>query len=137
MEQSIITKLLATSGVTDLVGSRVRPGGLAKSDHLAGPSIAIHRVSGGPLNTLSGGGTSYLSRVQLDCIAPTWLGARSLATACATALNGWRDIASTPRIDMVHLEDETDDDFSPTDGSDFPLHRVIQDYHVSYDTTGA
>lgn len=135
MEKAIIDKLLATAGVSALVGTRVRGGSAAKGD--ATPYLVVNRVSGGPINTLNGGGTSYLARLQIDAIASSYSPARALADAVAAALNGFRDIASTPRIDMVHLEDETDDDFSPTDGSDFPLHRVIQDYHVSYETTGA
>lgn len=134
MEKVLIDRLLSVSVITDVVGQAIRPGLAAKSDAL--PYIVLSRVSGGPINTLSGTTSSFLTTIQIDCIAASYSVARSLADACTGALSGWRDINATPRIDMVHLEDETDDDFSPTDGGDYPIHRVIQTYHVSYYDTG-
>ena len=132
MESVIITKLLATAGITALTSTRIRPGKAAAGDSL--PYLVLRRISGGTENMLGAAGTAYLARIQIDCIAATYSGARALADAVTAGLNGHRDIAASPRIDSVMLTDETDDDFTPTDGGDFPIHRVIQDYQVCFDT---
>lgn len=133
MIKSIIAQLEATSAVTDIT-SNIYAQAAGRTAPERGPYIVVHQITGGRINTLGGGGTTSLSTIQVDCIATTYAGARALASACEASLSGFRDVASTPKIHMVHLDDETDDDFSPTDSGASPIYRIVQDYHVSWDT---
>lgn len=134
MIPSIIAQLEATSAVTDIVGQHIYARVAGRNAPNRGPYIVIHQVTGGRINTLTGGGTSSLSTIQVDSIATTYLGAHAIADACEAALSGFRDVSGPPKIFMVHLDNETDDDFSPTDAGETPVYRIVQDYHVSWDT---
>lgn len=132
MESKIIDRLLEDATLAAVVGNKVRPNFAAAAD--SAPYVIVRRISGGRYNTLTGGSDSSDALVQIDLIGSTYSQVKSMAAACAASLNGWSSTAAAPRIYMVHLTDESDDDFSPTDGGDYVVHRVIQDYNVSFDT---
>lgn len=132
MEIKIINRILADATLSGIVGSKVRPNFASASDMV--PYVIVRRISGGRYNTLTGGGTSSDSLVQVDLIGTSYSQVKTMAAACVASLNGWSNTDDAPKIYMVHLDNEADDDFSPTDGGDYVYHRVIQDYIVSFDT---
>lgn len=129
MVKVIIDKLLADPALSAIVGTRVRPNQASAGDSL--PYCIVRRVGGGPYNTLNTGSNSYDATLQVDLIAAEYGQASEMADAAASALNGLRDLTTDPPLSMVHLTDQTDDDFTPTTGGDYPTHRIIQDYNAS------
>lgn len=88
MEEEFRAILLAASGVTALVSTRVD-----WSAHVQGepwPALVLHVISATTQPTYTGPDTLQQARVQVDCIALTYLGAKTLSRAVLSALNGTR-----------------------------------------------
>ena len=86
MVEALIAKLLATSGITALVSSRIRPGMRAQTD--AAPVIVVNTISGGRKYNMAGEANIREARVQIDCYATTWLAAKTIARAVILTLSG-------------------------------------------------
>lgn len=82
--QTVRTVLLAASGVTALVGSRVSPVMRDQSETL--PCVTLTLASVAPLNHLDGAPTLDANLVQVDSWAETYTQARDVANACRAAL---------------------------------------------------
>jgi hypothetical protein len=134
VEERLVAKLLATSGVTNLVGARIRPVALRQTDTL--PAIVYQRVGTDSVNHATGECNVAFARIQVDCLASTYAAAKTLATAVKAALSGWSDLTGDPDIDLCHWLGDQDmpGDFEP--GQDVLTHGVMQDYRIQYNTTG-
>jgi hypothetical protein len=106
MEEGLIQKLLATSGVTALVSQRVYPGSMPQASPL--PSIVMNRVSGAPLYTDQGECGLASARVQIDCWAQTYTGAKQVARAVITSLSAFAGTSSGFTFQYVMVDDERD-----------------------------
>ncbi len=86
MIEDVTAFLAADAGVIALTGDRVRTGILHESDQQL-DSIAINTASreGDHHN---GGPGLEINRVRIDCYSSTWLGAKTIARAVRTALDG-------------------------------------------------
>ena len=111
--KTLIDILLADAATIALVGNRITP--LTRPQDLQLPAITAQRISVVPQNSLRGFANLDANRVQLDCWADTYAGARALAAACRTAINAAGHVCVS-EVDDFEIETRT--------------FRVIQDYSV-------
>ncbi len=89
MEEMLITKLLATSGLTSLVGDRISWG--SREQAAALPAVTLNTISGGPLYSDEGEVGLDDVRVQIDCWASTVTAAKAVGRAVRAAISGFHD----------------------------------------------
>lgn len=86
--KTIIDILGADAGVTAIVGTgddaRIVP--LTRPQDVAVPAITVSGISLTPTNYLGGDANLDENRVQVDCWADDYSGARALAAACRAAI---------------------------------------------------
>lgn len=130
IESRVRARLTGYAATSAMVSSRIY-GGYAPQNALP-PYIVVGRVSGGPLNTLSGPNSlgDFQARIQVDAIAADYGQAKAIADAVRAALSGWSDAGA--RVTSCLLDNEQDDTEPPDDGSEVVWQRVIQDYIVWY-----
>ncbi len=87
MEEAIIQRLLDTSGVSALVGARVFPGAVPQGSPM--PAVVINNISGGPLYADDGEVGLDERRIQIDCWAATYSGAKLLARQVQESLSAF------------------------------------------------
>lgn len=129
VEQGLVAELLAASGVTDIVGTKVHPGKIPQG--LDSPAVVYNRVSSPRELALDGTAASVAVRLRLDCWHTSQSGAWSLAAAVRAALNsvgvGGNVTLGAEPVHAVYLENEsTLGDF---DGDELD-YRVTQDWIV-------
>lgn len=106
MEADLRTLLLADTGVAGASGGRVTWGERPQGSAL--PALVLHIIGSVPGYTLEGDGHQRESRVQADCYAPTFLDARTLATAVSGCLSGYSGIVGTTRFQGIFQDSEQD-----------------------------
>lgn len=125
MEDAIINRLLATAGVTALVGTRVYPGVRTQGSSL--PALVFNRISGARDYTMIEASGLVESRVQIDAWAEAYNAAKALAHAVREALSGIKGTFSGIEIDGVFLDSERDG--FEVEAPD-RLYRVSMDFNV-------
>lgn len=125
MEASLIAKLLATAGVTALVGQRInwsrRPQGQAL------PAIVLTRVSGLPDVHHAGASGLVESRVQVDCWGASYGSAKAVARAVEAAVTAQTFTQGAIRFDVILVDSERDSTFEVTPDT---LYRTSLDLMV-------
>jgi hypothetical protein len=104
MEEAIIARLLADSGVAAIASTRVFPGARPQASAL--PAIVLNRVSGGPLYADDGEVGLEQGRIQIDCWADTYSGAKLLARAVTACLSAFDGTVDTKTFEFIELENE-------------------------------
>ena len=126
MESALIAKLLATAGVTALVGQRInwsrRPQGAAL------PAIVLHRVSGLPDVHHAGASGLVVSRVQVDCWGEAYGSAKAVARAVQSAITAQTFTQGATRFDVILIDSERDDSTDETT----PLFRTSLDLMIHH-----
>lgn len=84
MEEALIAQLLASSGVTALVGAAVRPNVRAQNDNP--PCVVVTTISRSPVYHSGGQADLAEAMVQMDCWGKTALEALTLARAVKAAI---------------------------------------------------
>ena len=110
MEEGIIARLLATSGVTALVSTRVSPGRRPQASAL--PAIDVNTISGAPVYTDDGESGLASARVEINCWGQTYSSAKLVARAVKAALSAFVGESAGITFQNVLLDDERD--FSET-----------------------
>jgi hypothetical protein len=128
-EQAIIAKLLATSGVTALIGERVYPG--VRPQASAVPAVVLNLISAIPSYSDDGEDGIQEDRLQIDCWGETYASIKALAHAVRAALSGFRGTVEGVDIRYIVLDREQDLQESGTNASDYPV-RVSMDFLVTY-----
>lgn len=125
MEEAFIAHLLATAGVTALVGTRVYFS-MAPQD-AAAPRVVVHRISGLPVYHTSGQSDLCDTRLQVDCWATTALSAIQIARAVkATCLASFTQDA----IEFSSITQLSERTSFSGEGPTARLHRVSLDFRV-------
>lgn len=124
MLEALIAKLLATSAVTAITGTRIRPTQRTQAE--ATPSVVVTTVAGGDIYHHRGRSDIDEAVVQIDCWATTFLSAKTLARAINTALSGQNFIQSGVTFNRVLLESERDS----AEGDNPRLFRTMLEYRV-------
>lgn len=124
--------LLVDDGdLTDLTAARIRVTQADESDAM--PYVILHQVSDPSLYAMSGEAGLAMSRVQVDCVARSPLGALELSEAVRTALSAYRGAAGDVEIRRCHKLDRSGPDLSgPVDGSQVGKYRVRMDFMINY-----
>lgn len=87
MEEQLRARLLATAGVTALVGQRINWGAHPQGE--AFPALVLTVISGAEGYTLTGRDGLLQGRVQVDCYAATYGAAKVLSRAVVASLGGY------------------------------------------------
>jgi hypothetical protein len=106
MEEGIITRLLADSGVIAKVGTRVFPGSRPQASAL--PSITLNKISGAPLYADDGETGLAESRLQIDCWATSYSDAKLTARAVIASLSAFVGVSGSTTYPLVMLDAERD-----------------------------
>lgn len=129
-ETRLYAKLAATSGITDLVGTRIYPAQRYQGTAL--PAVTFLRVGTDRPGCSTGSVNVAWARIQVDSIASTYNAAKALAAAVADALCGWSEAEGTPPIDQCNPGGEFDAPEPEYAGQDVRDFRIIQEYIVQY-----
>lgn len=129
IEQGLVAELLADAGVAAIVGTRVHPGAVPQNGSL--PAIVYQRISSIRDVDMSGPQSFTQVRIQVDCWHTSYAGAKSLADAVRSALNGVginspKTLGAEP-VQLVYLEN--DQDLSEREGDRIEW-RVSQDWII-------
>jgi hypothetical protein len=123
----IYSLLTANSGVTALVGTKIRPMKAAQSDSY--PYVIYESISTPSLQTKDGNSGWYKMRFQLSMLATSLSSVQSIATAIRNALDGQNGTIATYTVQAITFEDERDifNDNSAVDG----VYMLQQDYFIT------
>lgn len=127
MEEALVAKLLALTGITALVGQRITWARRAQGGAL--PAIVLHRIDGNRDYHLGGASGLIASRVQVDCWAASFGAAKLAARAVDAAVSGARFVQGSIRFDAILVIDERDDS---EDLNGTPLFRTSLDLAVHH-----
>lgn len=131
MEPALVAKLLASTGVTALVGTRINWSRRPQGEAL--PAIVLTRISGFP--DVHHGGASGLvsSRVQVDCWAASYGSAKATARAVEAAITAKTFTQGAVRFDVILIDSERDSTFEATPDTLFQtsLDLMIQSASAS------
>jgi Protein of unknown function (DUF3168) len=130
MEEAIIDKLLASSGVTALVQTRVYPGTRAQGSAL--PAIVFNMISANPSYSDDGEDGISEARIQLDCWGASYSSAKKTARAVKAALSAFQGVVSGVNIRYIALDLEHDLREAGGDAADYPF-RTSLDFLVVFD----
>jgi len=128
MEAALIAKLLASTGITALVSTRINWSRRPQGEAL--PAIVLHRIDGTP--DVHHGGASGLgvSRVQVDCWGASYGSAKAVARAVEAAVTAQTFTQGVIRFDVILIADERDS----TSDETTPIFRTSLDlmvYHAN------
>ena len=123
MEEAIIARLLADSGVAAIVGTRVFPG--SRPQNAALPSAVLNRISGGPLYADDGEVGLEQGRIQVDCWAETYTGAKLLARAVTACLSAFDGTVGATAFEFIELEIERDLREGGGNSADYPFRTAL------------
>ena len=104
------------TALSSLASGKVYP--LVAPEKVSAPYIVYSRISSTPENTLDGGATIDLVRIQVDTYANTYSAVKSLAESVRSAMESSASIKATLQSDQ--------DLFEP----DLKFYRISQDYYV-------
>jgi len=123
----IYNKLVNTSAVTALVGTRIRPMKAADTDVY--PYIIYESISKPSLQTKEGNSGWYKMRFQLSMLATSLSAVQAIAAAVRTSLDGASGTIATFDVQRITFEDERDifNDNSAIDG----VYMLQQDYFLT------
>jgi len=119
-------KLVNTSGVTNLVGTKIRPMRAADADTY--PYIIYEKISEPSLQTKDGNSDWYKARYQLSMLATTLASVHSIADAVRAALDGAGGTIAGFNVQRITFIEERDifNDNSAVDG----VYMLQQDYYL-------
>lgn len=132
-ERRIVAALAASTGVTALVSSRIRPVDLLESDTL--PALVYRRTGTELDNHSTGAGDFQFTSIEIACLADEYDDAEKLSLAVQDVLSGWASSTGTPAVDMCHLEGVVDQPEAIEAGRDVLTHRIVQIYNVQHRST--
>jgi len=127
-EAAVRSRLVATAGVTALIGTRIYPviaPATAALPFVTWRRVAVERTQGlaGPI------GTPTVS-LSVDIFAETYESARDIADQCRQSLDGWGGTLENVTVARVSLDNESDG-FAQLAGGDLPpVYTVQQIYGI-------
>jgi len=127
MEKALVTLLLSNAGVTALVGDRVSPSTRPQGSAL--PAITYQLITGAPLYADDGDAGLREDRIQLDCWAATYTGAKDTARAVADVLSAFVGTSEGVELQYVLLNTEQDLRETGSKKSKYPF-RTRMDFIV-------
>ena len=128
IEEGLTAFLSANAGLTALIGGRVYANKLPQGVTL--PALTYQRISSPRRHTHDSNGATGTAhpRFQLDCWSTTYEGAKDIADALRSALNGYRGTMGA--VDPVTVQSALIDDESFDDYADAGIVRLRCDYII-------
>lgn len=126
MEEALVARLLASPAISMIAGPRVNWGFRVQGEGL--PAITLFDVSAGRSYTYGGAAALEGPRVQVDCWATDFSGAKALARAVIATLEPPADVAGIT-FQGAFLANErgpTTEDL----GGGLKVHRVSLDFFI-------
>ena len=130
MKDALITYLNTVSGLTTLVGSRIRIGFAEQSDPR--PYLVIHHIDSEHAHHMTAATGKAIDRYQFDCVGSTTVQASNVAEQVRQALDGFRGVMDSVYVSMCHLDSERDDNTAPIEGLHTGIFVVQQDYRIGW-----
>lgn len=132
-EKAIYAILAADTDVAALVATRIYPVRRVQGDAL--PAIVYRRISSTHIHSTQGSSGACNARIQIDCWAATYAGAKTLADKVRLALDGYHGTAGTIDVHHILIEDETDLAAGFLGGEDTQDLAVTMDLSVFFSET--
>lgn len=129
MEAALIAKLLASAGVTALVGQKIT--WVRRVQGETPPAIVLHRIDGQPDYHHAGASGLVVSRVQVDCWGLTYGSAKAVARAVEAAVTAQTFTEGTIRFDVILIADERDSTFDEAPETLFRTSLDLMVHHAS------
>lgn len=125
MEEALTTRLLATSGLTSLVGNRIywgiRPQGTTV------PAVVLNKISATRLYPNDGPDGLVEARIQFDCWGATFTSVLNVARAIRNSFNGLSFTDGGVTFQAFFIDSERQ---SVEEGTPERLHRFSMDFLV-------
>lgn len=133
LEEGLVTYLMQAAGVSDLIGSRLRPNKLKQSDILPGVTYTV-------LSEFTQYGIAETSglptrRLQIDIWAETYLSAQAVYTKLRTLLNGYRGSMGDVVVQCCRIEDTRDAYVPDQQQDDKGVHNISLDIALTFEET--
>lgn len=107
IETALYSVLSGTSGISSLVSTRIYP--MAAPQNTALPYITYVRLSTGRRELTHGNPIDAAeAEFQIDCVASSPSGAKTLASAVIAALHGYKGTVGTEKIYYSQVVNESD-----------------------------
>lgn len=116
IESDVHAALVAASGVTALIGTRVAAGMLPEGE--LRPYVTYALITGERIGSMTDSGLMRHARIQLDCWSPNYKESKQIALAVQTAME------ASALFEVVFIGDQDLYDVETK------LHRVVLDYSV-------
>lgn len=128
--KGLYTKLQATSGVTDIVGSRAYADAPTKNN----PELPfyVYRTSTYDPTYHTGGRQFAQAVVEVECVADTSAEAESLRNAIITAVDNYRGTMGAETVTGCNIETKTDTYLPPVMGENRGWHVHAVDFRISF-----
>lgn len=126
--RGIRTYLVAQSGVSDLISTRMYPDILPQDT--AFPSIVYAVISDITEHHLSAASNVSRSLIQIDCFASSRLSANALAEAVRAEMDGYRGSAGSESVLASHMRNRSFSYDMPDENDDVGLYRVMLEFLV-------
>ena len=123
MEEALIARLLGIAAVSGMVGTRVYPGSRPQGSAL--PAVVLNRISGGPLYADDGEAGLEQARIQVDCWAASYAGAKLLARAVKASLSAFEGTVGETTFQLIELDIEQDLREGGGDAVDYPFRTAL------------
>ena len=127
MEAKLMTYILGTTAISDLVGARMYPLKMPQSPTL--PLLVYQRISGPREHDADGAAGLANPRIQIDAWAITYGGAKALATVVRKRIDGYSGDMGSPAVEAIFIHLLNDRDFYD-DVTE--LWRVSMDYEIMH-----
>jgi hypothetical protein len=127
MEEAIIARLLATSGISSLVSTRVYPGAVPQGSAM--PAMVVNTITGAPIYADEGEVGLDQARMQIDCWATTYAGAKLLAREVRESLSGFEGASGGVTFPYILLETTRDSREGGANTSEY-RYRTSMDFII-------
>lgn len=124
-------RLVADGTVSGLVGTRIYR--KVAPQEAAKPYVTFQGISAPRIHGVKNSLGVVQERIQFDCWADTDSGAEAVADAIRASLDGFTGTLGSIRVQGCTHLDERPGMEPPIGGGETPIHRVSQDYMVSYE----
>jgi hypothetical protein len=123
MEEALIGRLLVAPGVAAMVEERVFPGSRPQGSAL--PAVVFSLVDGAPLYADEGEVGIAQARIQIDCWADSYAGAKTLARAVKACLSDFVGEAGGTQFLSIFIDAERDLREGGSGAADYPFRTSI------------
>lgn len=127
MEESFVSYLLGSAGLTALVGQRIDWSIRPQASSL--PQIVLHVIDSNPYYTDEGESGLSSSRIQIDCWGRTYAESKNVSRQVMSRISGVEFSQGGITFQLSHCVDQQDD-FERSDSEEF--YRVRMDFIVIF-----